>query len=173
MNNKILLTLILVSLSCTKNTKEEQKSVKQEDQELIKQKEPKPVTSYVIVIYNVSYYQLNDPSSNEYPIPDLQMRTLVSKIKEVEDLNDEKKAKLKDEFLEKVNKLLQTKNNEYFEDIAAFKRKNKINRTYNSPYTLEKSKIEGLKERKTEIYERTIKVFDTYNEASDFRFKFN
>ena len=172
MKNVILLTLILICLSCNKNTKEEQKPLKQEEQKPIKQEEQKPVTSYVIIIYKVSYYELI-PISDEYSHPDLQMKELISEIKEVEDLNDEKKAKLKDKFLIKVNKRLKTKNDEYFEDIAELERKNNINRTYNSPYTMKKSKIKEFKDRKTEIYERTIKVFDTYKEASDFRFKFN
>ena len=172
MKNIILLILVLISLSCNKNNVEEQKPVKQEEQKPIKQKEQKPIISYVIIIYNVSYYELNN-ISNEYSYPELQRNKLISEIKEVEDLNDEKKAKLKDEFLTKVNKILKTKNDEYLEDIAALERKNNINRTYNSPYTLKKSKIKEFKDRRTKIYERTIKVFNTYKEASDFRFKFN
>ena len=115
MKNIIFLILILISLSCNKNTTEEQKPIKQEVK--------KPVSSYVIVLYDVSFYELNDPL-DMYPFPELQIQKIISKIKEVKDLNDEKKAKLKDEFLITVNRLLKIKNDEYLENIAILESNN-------------------------------------------------
>ena len=163
MKNIIFLILILISLSCNKNTREEQKPTKQEVK--------KPVSSYVIVLYDVSYYELNDPL-DMYPFPEPQIQKIISKIKEVKDLNDEKKAKLKDEFLIKVNRLLKIKNDKYLENLAILE-SNNFYRDYGSPLKLEASKIEGYKDNKTEIHKRAVKVFNTYKEASDFSFKFN
>jgi hypothetical protein len=107
-----------------------------------------------------------------YPFPEPQIQKIISKIKEVKDLNDEKKAKLKDEFLITVNRLLKIKNDEYLENIAILE-SNNFYIDYGSPLKLEASKIEGFKDNKTKIHEREVKVFNTYKEASDFSFKFN
>jgi hypothetical protein len=163
MKKILLLITIIISISCNQNNKEEQKIIPKE----IK----KPKISYVIVAYDISYYELNNPL-DIYPMRDLQLKTVMSDIQEVADLNDEKKAKLKDEFLVSIRGLLELKNKEYLENVAILESVN-FHKAYNAPFKLKDKEINEFKNKKVKILDRTVKVFNTYKEASEFSFKFN
>ena len=150
---KLLIILLIFTFSCTNNKNNQ----KERETEILVNEEV--VTSYVIVIYEVVYYEL-DEIGEWTAAQDMKLKNVNSEIIEVENFDEQKEAKLKDKFYTEVSKFLEYKNQEYLKDVDYAQHKILM--------TDESLKI--LRERKPQILDRKVRVFNTYKEASDFSF---